>query len=211
MFTGLIEAIGRVERSEHRGNYLLLTVAPSLSDFAVADGDSISCDGACLTIVSHTASDFSVEASQETIARTTLGNWRLGTRMHLERSLRADSRLGGHFVSGHIDCTGKIERIQRIGDSLEVIVQFDNQYDRLVVSKGSIAINGVSLTINECGDGLLSVNLIPFTLKSTTFETLRPGDRVNLEFDILAKYIARQHSQSAKAGLTMEKLLESGW
>lgn len=211
MFTGLIEAIGRVERIDHRGNYLLLTVAPDAKSFDVSDGDSVCCDGACLTVVSYATNQFTVEASQETTAKTTLGKWQVGTQLHLERSLRADSRLGGHFVTGHVDCTGVIERTKRIGESLEVAVRFDEQYNQLVVNKGSIAINGVSLTVNECGDDWLSVNLIPFTLKATTLEKLSPGDRVNLEFDILAKYIARQQAQPAKSGLTMEKLLESGW
>lgn len=211
MFTGLIESIGRVERIDHRGNYLLLTVAPDAKTYAVNDGDSVCCDGACLTVVSHAANRFTVEASQETLVRTTLGKWQVGTHLHLERSLRADSRLGGHFVTGHIDCTGVIEQSKRIGESLELTVRYDEQYNQLVASKGSIAINGVSLTVNECGDGWLAVNLIPFTLKATTLENLSPGDRVNLEFDILAKYIARQQVQPAKSGLTMEKLLESGW
>ena len=211
MFTGLVETVGRVERLNHRGNYLLLAIAPSAAAFDVKDGDSISCDGACLTVVSHTEHDFTVEASQETTARTTLANWQAGTRLHLERSLRADSRMGGHFVTGHVDCIGAIEKSRRIGESVELTIRYDEKYDLLVVSKGSVAINGVSLTINECGDGWLSVNLIPFTLKAKTFESLSPGDRVNLEFDILAKYIAKQHAQPAKAGLTIEKLQESGW
>jgi riboflavin synthase len=211
MFTGLVESLGRIERLDHRGNYLLLTMAPDTSKFDVREGDSISCDGACLTVVSHTPHDFTVEASQETTARTTLGSQPVGTHLHLERSLRADGRLGGHFVTGHVDCTGRIERARQIGKSVELVVRYDEEYDQLVVSKGSVAINGVSLTINDCGGGWLSVNLIPYTLKATTFESLAPGDRVNIEFDILAKYMAKHHAQPMTSGLSMEKLLESGW
>lgn len=211
MFTGLVEDIGRVERLTRRGNYLVLTVVPDKSGFDVKDGDSICCDGACLTVAGSSKTGFVVEASQETIARSTLGNWQVGHRMHLERALRADSRLGGHFVTGHVDCMGTVESLKPVGESQELVILFDSEFDSLVVSKGSIAINGVSLTVNDVRAGGLSVNLIPYTLKATTFTSLATGDRVNVEFDILGKYIARQRLNSARTGLTMEKLLESGW
>jgi len=211
MFTGLVESIGRIQRLAHRGNYLLLTIASEKCDFDLQEGDSISCDGVCLTVVSHSGAGFAVEASQETTMRTTIGTWQVERRLHLERALRANSRLGGHFVSGHIDCVGIVGHLRSIGESQELLVRYDDQYDSLVVPKGSVAVSGVSLTVNDVGAGWLSVNLIPFTLNATTLASLVAGDRVNMEFDILGKYVAKQHRHSARAGLTMEKLLESGW
>ncbi|PWB76438.1 riboflavin synthase [candidate division GN15 bacterium] len=211
MFTGLVETIGRVGQLTHRGNYLVLTVAPEKLTFDVKDGDSICCDGACLTVAMTTKSGFVVEASQVTVVRTTLGRWPVGYRVHLERALRADSRLGGHFVTGHVDCIGTVEALSTVGESQELNVRYDGEFDPLVVSKGSVAINGVSLTVNEARKGGLSVNLIPYTLKATTLASLGTGDYVNIEFDILGKYIAKQRLNPAGDGLTMEKLLESGW
>lgn len=211
MFTGLVESIGIVQRVSQRGNYLLVTIAPENVELAMMDGDSICCDGACLTVVSRHASAFVVEASQVTVAKTTLGAWKMNDRLHLERALRADSRLGGHFVTGHVDCVGAVNRTKNIGESVELVVKYDQSFDQLVVAKGAIAINGVSLTVNETGTGWLSVNLIPFTLKATSLGSLKSGEQVNLEFDILGKYVLRQKQAPERAGLTMEKLLESGW
>lgn len=211
MFTGLVEAIGTVQRLSNRGNYLLISLSPANTSFEVKDGDSISCDGACLTVVSHTPAAFDVEASQETVAKTTIGDWKLNDRVHLERALRADSRLGGHFVTGHVDCVGAVKRVREVGESLELSIEFDGTYDPLVVAKGSVAIDGVSLTVNETGAGWLTVNLIPFTLKATALGRLKSGDQVNLEFDILGKYVIKQNHAPVKTGLTIEKLLESGW
>jgi len=211
MFTGLVESIGRIQQLVHRGNYLLLTIASEKSEFDLQDGDSICCDGSCLTVATHSAAGFAVEASQETTKRTTIGTWQVGRRLHLERALRADSRLGGHFVTGHVDCVGAVDYLKPIGESRELKVCYDGLHDSLVVPKGSVAINGVSLTVNDVGVGWLSVNLIPYTLKATNLASLATGDRVNIEFDILGKYVVRQRLHLARPGLTMEKLLESGW
>jgi riboflavin synthase len=211
MFTGLVESLGRIQRLTHRGNYLLLTIASEKADFDLQDGDSICCDGVCLTVVSCSAVGFTVEASQETTLRTTIGTWQVGRRLHLERALRADSRLGGHFVAGHVDCVGTIDSLKPVGESRELAVRYEDQYDCLVVAKGSVAVNGVSLTVNEVGVGRLSVNLIPYTLEATTLGSLVPGEHVNIEFDILGKYAVKQRLQPAQPGLTMAKLLESGW
>ena len=192
-------------------NYLLLTIASENTNFDLQDGDSICCDGVCLTVATRSAAGFVVEASQETTTRTTVGKWQVGRRLHLERALRADSRLGGHFVTGHVDCVGTADCLKPIGESRELVVGYADQYDSLVVPKGSVAINGVSLTVNDLGLGWLSVNLIPHTLKATTLGSLAEGDRVNIEFDILGKYVTKQQLHPARTGLTMEKLLESGW
>jgi riboflavin synthase len=211
MFTGIIENIGTIQLIAHRGNYTLLTIKSELASDHMKLGDSVSCDGACLTVTSLTTTTFVVEASQETHARTIAGNYRTGSRINLELALRADGRLDGHFVTGHVDCIGEVVRVQPIGESLELSIAFDRVYDPLVVEKGSIALNGVSLTINEVADGHASVNLIPLTLSSTTLGQLKTGGSVNIEFDIIGKYIARRHDTAPARSLTMKKLLESGW
>ncbi len=211
MFTGLIETTGKVESVGSRGNYKVLTIAAekSLSDYTL--GESICCDGACLTVVAFTSNSFTVEVSQETLARTTLASCRVGARLNLERSLKVGDRLGGHFVTGHIDTVGSIKEVKQIGESTELLIEFEGAYRNLVVEKGSIAINGVSLTVNTCGDNWLSVNIIPHTLKATTLSGLRARDAVNLEFDMIGKYVLRAAGQEAAGELTMEKLLSSGW
>ncbi len=210
MFTGLIEAVGTIRELGTRGNYRLLTIAAPMAG-ELALGESISCDGACLTVVDRQGGIFTVEASQETAARTTVGGYTVGSPINLERALRADSRLGGHLVAGHVDATGAVDHLRPVGESWELAVRFDPEFDPYVVDKGSIAINGVSLTVNETKSGWCTVNLIPYTVKETTLGSLRSGARVNLEFDMIGKYIVKASAAYQKKGLTMEKLRESGW
>jgi riboflavin synthase len=211
MFTGLIEAVGKIESVTSRGNYKVLTVGvePNVGQFAM--GESICCDGACLTVVAFTRNSFTVEISQESLARTTLSSCRVGSHLNLERALKVGDRLGGHFVTGHIDAVGTTTSIQKIGESIEIVVGFEPSFRTLVVEKGSVAINGTSLTVNKCGDDWLSVNIIPHTLKATTLGELKLRDRVNLEFDIIGKYVLRAAGKETTGDLTMEKLLSSGW
>jgi riboflavin synthase len=152
-----------------------------------------------------------VELSQETAARVGLSRYRIGARINLERALKVGSRLGGHFVSGHVDTTGEVKRIKPVGQSLDLKVGFDPKFEALVIEKGSIAIDGVSLTVNECGPGWLTVNLIPHTGAETTLSGLKAGATVNLEFDLIGKYVIKMQQSRAKSGLTVETLLESGW
>lgn len=210
MFTGIIEAVGRLERIESRNNYKVLTIA---ADFAseLVDGESVSCDGVCLTVVRFDRTSFVVEASQETAARTILQQYRVGARINLERSLKVNARLGGHLVSGHTDDRGSVAQVRAIGDSTELAVAYDRRFDSLVIEKGSIAINGVSLTVNSVGSGTCSVNIIPFTVKATNLGELHPGNRVNLEFDMIGKYVARMGDLKQTSGVTLDKLHESGW
>ncbi len=210
MFTGLIETVGTLVESGARSNYRVLTIeAPAFEKVAL--GESIACDGACLTVTAVAGTRFTVEASQETAKRTTLGGYKLRDRINLERSLRVGDRMGGHFVTGHVDDRGAVDYLRPIGGSLELAVNFDPAYDRLVVEKGSVAINGVSLTINAVRAGWLSVNLIPHTAKETTLGALTSGQQVNLEFDLIGKYIARYTGHGAQAGVTAEMLLKNGW
>jgi riboflavin synthase len=211
MFTGLIEATGVISRLRTRSNYRILTIASELTGKGLAPGESISCDGACLTVVSAGKDSFEVEASQETLRRTIAGAYTAGTRINLERALQVGSRLGGHFVSGHIDDTGTVDYVRSVGESRELAVRYDGRFDRLVVDKGSIAINGVSLTVNATRPGRFTVNLVPYTVNRTTLGSLKAGDGVNLEFDLIGKYILKLHGAGAASKLTREKLIESGW
>lgn len=210
MFTGIIEDIGTLERLESRGNYRVLTIGARFCA-ELTDGESVCCDGACLTVVKFDTKSFVVEASQETAARTILGSYRVGSRINLERSLKVNGRLGGHLVSGHIDTSGTVEYMKPVGESLELMIGYDSRYDALVIEKGSIAINGVSLTVNTVRSGACSVNIIPFTVKETSLGRLQSGGQVNLEFDMIGKYVARMSGLTPKSGVTLDKLHESGW
>lgn len=210
MFTGIIEAVGTLQQITTRGNYRVLTIAaPFAKD--LADGESVACDGACLTVVAKRGDTFTVEASQETAARTILEEYRAGGKINLERAMRADSRLGGHMVAGHVDTVGAVDYLKPVGESLELAVKFDPQLDLYVIEKGSIAISGVSLTINAIAPGWFNVNLIPYTVGLTTLGSLSSGDKVNLEFDMIGKYIVKLSAGYQQRGLTIDKLRESGW
>jgi len=211
VFTGLIETIGLVSELKSRGNYFMLTVTSSIPGDRIQIGESIACDGACLTVIGKGNDRFTVEISQETATRVDMGRFRVGSRINLERAVRLGGRLGGHLVSGHVDTVGRVDYLRPVGQSLELAVAFDGQFDPLVIDKGSIAIDGVSLTINRCRSGWLSVNLIPHTVGQTTLSQLKPGDAVNLEFDLIGKYVIKWQQLKASRGVTEETLHESGW
>jgi len=211
MFTGLIETVGLIVRVVPRANYRVLTVQSSLPPDEIAVGESIACNGACLTVVEMASDRFAVEMSQETLARVAPGRFEPGVRLNIERALRVGDRLGGHFVSGHIDGIGLIDRVLRIGESWEIGLTHDPGFDPLVVEKGSVAVDGISLTVNDCRSGWLSVNVIPHTWRQTNLSDLKVGDPVNLEFDLIGKYVAKMKPPASTGGLTVDRLLESGW
>ena len=212
MFTGLIETTGTITDIKERGNYRILSIAASFADDDLRIGDSIACDGACLTVVSIVPHGFDVEVSQESLKKTIIGSYRAGTRLNVERALKMGDRLGGHFVTGHIDDTGQVKYVRQVGRSKEVAVRYDSRYDPLVVEKGSIAINGVSLTVNASHSGWCTVNLIPHTVQATTLAHLKAGEEVNLEFDMIGKYLLKIHNErNRNHSVTMQKLKESGW
>jgi riboflavin synthase len=211
MFTGLIERTGIVKSITTRGNYNVLTIGSEMASDNIQKGESICCDGVCLTVVTFTKDAFIVEVSQETSARSILNSYKVGSKINLERALHPNDRLGGHWVSGHVDCVGKVDYLKPVGESLELAVIFDSNFDLLVVEKGSIALNGVSLTVNAVRSGWVVVNLIPFTQGKTTLEQLRKEDPVNIEFDIIGKYIVKMNNKNQSPVLTKEKLTESGW
>jgi riboflavin synthase len=189
-----------------------MKIASELPGAEITVGESIACDGACLTVTDIGSATFTVEASQETAARTIVGTYQSGSRLNLERAMRVGDRLGGHLVAGHVDDVGVVDYARDVGESIEVAVTFDRKFDPLVIDKGSIAINGVSLTVNRQREGWLSVNIIPHTAVATTIAAWRSGARVNLEFDMIGKYILKsQMTQQHKGSVTVDKLLNSGW
>ena len=211
MFTGLIETVGTIEQIVKRSNYKVMRIQSGFDTSDLEIGESIACDGSCLTVVSFDTNSFTVEVSQETAVRTIIEHYKVGTNINLERAMKLGSRLGGHLVSGHIDCRGKIEYVKPVGDSIEVAVRFDTSFDDLTIEKGSIAINGISLTINSIKQGWLSVNIIPHTESETTITHFKTSDPVNLEFDMIGKYLLKFIQNKNNKGLTIDKLIESGW
>lgn len=190
MFTGIVTDLGTV-RSVRRTGDTRLEIATGFDTATVPVGASIACSGVCLTVTERGAGWFAVSASAETLACTTIGDWREGTAVNLERSLRIGDELGGHLVFGHVDGVGCIEAIRPDGDSQRFTFVAAPDLMRYVAVKGSIAVGGVSLTVNEVADEHFGVNLIPHTLAVTAFGRSRVGDRVNLEIDMIARYVAR--------------------
>jgi riboflavin synthase len=192
MFTGLVETLAEVASLEAAGpgKRLVLRCEKIASDAAI--GDSIATNGCCLTVVAIDGDTFAFEAGPETLVRTNLGELQAGSRVNLERSLRAGDRLGGHFVTGHIDCIGTLDERQDDDEWSTLWFRFPAEYARLMASKGSIAVDGVSLTLVDVEAERFSVALIPHTLSVTTLGALVIGDRVNLETDLLAKYVGEQ-------------------
>ncbi len=214
MFTGLIERVGKLERIEPRGEGAGLTIRSSGWLEPLEKGESVAVDGVCLTVTGGTAAQFTCDALKETLNRTTLGDKKPGAPVNLERALRADSRLGGHFVSGHVDGTGRIACIGRAGPDWVLDIEADPELLDGMVFKGSIAVNGVSLTLARVDEIGFSVHLIPHTWEATTLHGLKPGNRVNLETDMLGKYVKafldKGLARGKPGGLTWEKLREAG-
>ena len=193
MFTGIVSDVGKVQRVENRGD-LHITIGTLFDVSAVEVGASVACGGICLTVVGKgSANDrwFEVAASGETVSRTTAGTWKTGDGVNLERPLRVGDELGGHIVTGHIDATAVILDMAREGESVRMTFEVTPPLAKFIAPKGSIALDGVSLTVNEVNGARFGVNLIPHTLSATTFGRVREGDRVNVEVDVLARYVAR--------------------
>jgi riboflavin synthase len=190
MFTGIITDLGRVRRLR-RGDLLDLTIATAFDVSAIPIGASIACSGACLTVVAVEPGAFSVQASLETLAHTTLGQWEVGTPVNLERSLRLGDELGGHLVLGHVDGLARIAERRSEAESVRFVVEVPIELAPFIASKGSVALDGVSLTVNELAQDRFGVNIIPHSLSCTTFGQAQPGQRMNLEIDLIARYVAR--------------------
>ncbi|HEY1433230.1 MAG TPA: riboflavin synthase [Stellaceae bacterium] len=190
MFTGIITDLGRIKRLR-RGDLVDLTIATTFDTSAIALGASIACSGACLTLIAATQGEFSVQASAETLACTTIGEWEEGTPVNLEKSLRVGDELGGHLVSGHVDGVARIVERRPEAESVRFVLEVPDGLDRFVAAKGSVALDGVSLTVNEVSGTRFGVNIIPHTLACTNFGTAEPGQRMNIEIDVIARYVAR--------------------
>jgi riboflavin synthase len=196
MFTGIITDIGEVTAVEPRGQGLArLTIACGYDPDSIGIGASIACSGVCLTVVTRGKEGnrdwFAVEAAAETLRLTTVGNWRRGTRINLERALKIGEELGGHIVAGHADGVARVLRREDSTDMAEFTLRAPQQLARFIAPKGSVAVDGVSLTVNEAEGDTFSVLIIPHTLKVTTLGLLGAGDAVNLEVDLMARYAAR--------------------
>lgn len=190
MFTGIIMDVGRV-RAVKPGGDTRIEIETALEMGSIAAGASIACSGPCLTLVEKGPDWFAVTASAETLSRTTLGEWKPGTPVNLERALRLGDELGGHLVTGHIDGVATLLEDRSEGDSRRWLLEAPPELAQFIASKGSIALDGVSLTVNEVEGSRFGVNLIPHTLTHTTFGVTRAGARLNLEIDLLARYLQR--------------------
>jgi riboflavin synthase len=201
MFTGIITDVGRVRRIRKRA-LSELAIAALFDTAAIAIGASIACSGACLTVIATEEGAFTVQASAETLMRTTIGAWTEGTSVNLERSLRLGDELGGHLVSGHVD--GLARAVERRPEALSVRFTFEapEALMPLIAPKGSVTLDGVSLTVNEVSGNRFGVNIIPHTLACTNFNEARLGQRMNLEIDICARYVARLLGIAAAAPLS---------
>ncbi len=193
MFTGLVEAVGRVASLDDNAGGRRLLVETLLAE-ELAQGDSIAVNGVCLTVVSRTGAGFCADLSPETLRVTTLGEWKTGRRVNLERPLRADQRLGGHFVLGHVDAVTEVSAIQADGDSYWMEFTLPFALRALLIPKGSVTLDGISLTLAALGDRDFGVQIIPHTWTHTALSDLTPGAAVNIEADVLGKYVARMMS-----------------
>lgn len=209
MFTGLVEEIGRIGSTVRRGPVADITIKANTVLEGIRAGDSISVQGACQTVVRFGKNEFTVQAVEETIQRTTLGTLRPGSLVNLERSVMVGSRLGGHFVSGHVDGTGRVVSVGGSRDNRIVSIQPPPGLSRYIAEKGSVTLDGVSLTVTFASDAEFGVSIIPHTLGATTLDLIGAGDRVNIEVDIIARYVERLLGRADS--LTMERLQSLGF
>jgi riboflavin synthase len=214
MFTGIIEELGTIQTlTNARDGARIVVNAPSiLSDAKI--GDSIAVNGVCLTVVQMTAASFVADVSAETLRRTSLKQMRVGSKINLERPMTPNARFGGHIVQGHVDAMGEFASAKQEGDGWNVRVKFPPELGKYIVEKGSITVDGISLTVAALGEDWFEIAVIPHTWKMTNLATLKRGEAVNLEVDIIAKYVERMlqpHLTKTKDGLTLEKLSEMGY
>jgi riboflavin synthase len=205
VFTGIVETVGRVVALEPQGEKTRVRIAAPLVADGAAIGASIAVNGACLTVTEADAGQVAFDAVRETLDRTSLGDLRPGSRVNLERALRADGRLDGHIVQGHVDGTGRVRALERQGDDVRLVVECEPELAKQLVPKGSIAIDGVSLTLVNVSDTGFDVALIPHTLAETNLADRRPGDRVNLEADVLGKYVLRYLERVLGDGIAVRR------
>jgi riboflavin synthase len=215
MFTGLIEDVGKVQKLERRGSSARLAIATALPAAEFLIGDSVAVNGACLTVTSLAGTILSFDVSPETLDRSGLGRLTSGDLVNLERAMRLSDRLGGHIVTGHVDCVATVSERREESGNILFSFRVPSENLRYIIEKGSVAIDGISLTVNSVTSDGFSVNIIPHTAQMTTLRFKKPGDRVNIETDIIGKYVERLLTGSGSVrdsgGLSMQKLMENGF
>jgi riboflavin synthase len=213
VFTGIIEELGKIQTLEKRGNGARIKISAKIVTKDSLEGDSIAVNGVCLTALDIKPDSFAADVSQETLNRSTLGNLQTSSVVNLERAVTPSTRLGGHIVQGHVDARGKfIEAIQN-GDFWRVRINFPREIGQYLVYKGSISVEGISLTIADLTDDQFEIAVIPKTWELTNLSALKPGDEVNLETDVIAKYVERimLYREQKAEGITIEKLKNLGF
>ena len=211
MFTGIIEELGVVKALRREASGARLTLSASLALDGTVPGDSICVNGVCLTVVDMGSSEFSADVAFETLKVTNLGELKVGEKVNLERALRLSAKIGGHLVTGHVDAVGRIRERRQEGNSWRVVIEAPEQALRYIIKKGSIAVDGISLTVADVEKSGLSIAMIPHTAKLTTLGLKSPGDSVNLETDIIGKYVEKLLSGRMEEGVNLELLKKTGF
>jgi len=218
MFTGLVMGMGRIEAAENRGAETRFRIRPLFDLAEIEQGESIAVNGACLTVETFGQDWFTAYASRETLSVSSLGSLRTGSKVNLERAMALGDRFGGHIVSGHVDGLAEVAETRPAGESTIYKLTFPTAQGRYVIPKGSVALDGISLTVNGCGPDWLEVNIIPETQKATTISEWTPGRKVNLETDVIGKYVERMvqpwtagKDEPKGSSLTLERLRELGF
>ena len=212
MFTGIIEELGKIQSLEKRGDGAKIRISAKIVTKETNEGDSIAVNGVCLTALEISGNSFSADVSQETLNRSTLESLQVGSSVNLERAVTPSTRLGGHIVQGHVDARGNFSGATQNGDFWTVRISYPKEIGQYLVYKGSISVEGISLTIANLTDEYFEIAVIPKTWALTNLSTLKNGDSVNLEADVIAKYVERIMLYGKKeSGITMEKLIEMGY
>ncbi|MFB2659410.1 riboflavin synthase [Shewanella mangrovisoli] len=215
MFTGIIEAVGTLRKLERKGDDIRLTVASGKLDLSdVRLGDSIATNGVCLTVVQQLADGYVADVSAETVSLTGFANYKVGTKVNLEKAVTPTTRLGGHMVSGHVDGIATVEQCLARGQAIEFWLAAPAELARYIAHKGSITIDGVSLTVNEVDGHRFRLTIVPHTAGETTLVDLKAGDKVNIEVDLIARYLERLmrfDTKETQGGVTMEMLARAGF
>lgn len=211
MFTGIVKELGIVRGFNRAGNVYTLDVTSKVIFDGLVIGDSVSVNGVCLTLVAKSGGVLSFDVMEESVRRTALERLKAGSEVNLEDSMKAGSPLGGHFVLGHVDCIGNVQKVQDKGREFILTIKIPQESAHLIVEKGSVAIDGISLTVGEVGRDHFSVYIIPHTLKITNLGKISAGDKVNIEFDIIGKYLARFRELGGEIRITECFLKENGF
>ena len=211
MFTGIVEDVGTIAGVKKFEGRWELAIRTSLDPASIREGDSVAVDGVCLTVIRVENDTFGADASLETLGLTTLKDKMSDDRVNLERAMRADSRFGGHMVLGHVDGIGRIAAIDAAGDSMRIEIEVPRELSRYIVKKGSVAVDGISLTVNDQRDNRFTLNVIPHSSIKTTIGSKNPGDRVNVEIDIIGRYVERFVKGEAKTDLDLDFLYKYGY